>query len=85
MTPRTYTIPAKLVKAGKAVLAVRVSDFGGEARGYNAAGIHGDLSQAKRMSVLKRFRKGKLDILVATDVAARGDRKSTRLNSSHQD
>lgn len=30
MTPRTYTIPAKLVKAGKAVLAVRVSDFGGE-------------------------------------------------------
>ena len=35
MTPRTYTIPAKLVKAGKAVLAVRVSDFGGE------GGIHG--------------------------------------------
>lgn len=42
------------------------------ARGYNAAGIHGDLSQAKRMSVLKRFKNGKLDILVATDVAARG-------------
>lgn len=35
MTPRTYTIPAKLVKAGKAVLVVRVSDFGGE------GGIHG--------------------------------------------
>lgn len=43
-----------------------------QARGYNAAGIHGDLSQARRMSVLKRFRAGKLDILVATDVAARG-------------
>ncbi|MDF7672590.1 DEAD/DEAH box helicase [Lactobacillus sp. ESL0701] len=43
-----------------------------QARGYNAAGIHGDLSQARRMSVLKRFRSGKLDILVATDVAARG-------------
>ncbi|TSO25795.1 DEAD/DEAH box helicase [Lactobacillus sp. LL6] len=43
-----------------------------QARGYNAAGIHGDLSQARRMSVLKRFREGKLDILVATDVAARG-------------
>ncbi|KRL62559.1 DEAD/DEAH box helicase [Lactobacillus psittaci] len=42
------------------------------ARGYNAAGIHGDLSQAKRMSVLRRFKEGKLDILVATDVAARG-------------
>ncbi|MCX8723365.1 DEAD/DEAH box helicase [Lactobacillus sp. B4005] len=43
-----------------------------QARGYNAAGIHGDLSQARRISVLKRFRSGKLDILVATDVAARG-------------
>lgn len=43
-----------------------------QARGYNAAGIHGDLSQTRRMNVLKRFREGKLDILVATDVAARG-------------
>ena len=43
-----------------------------QARGYNAAGIHGDLSQSRRMTVLKRFREGKLDILVATDVAARG-------------
>lgn len=43
-----------------------------EARGYNAAGIHGDLSQQRRMSILKRFKEGKLDILVATDVAARG-------------
>ncbi len=39
MTPRTYTIPAKLVKAGKAVLAVRVSDFGGE------GGIHGKVEE----------------------------------------
>lgn len=43
-----------------------------QARGYNAAGIHGDLSQTRRMNVLKRFKSGKLDILVATDVAARG-------------
>lgn len=43
-----------------------------EARGYNAAGIHGDLSQQRRMSILKRFKEGSLDILVATDVAARG-------------
>lgn len=43
-----------------------------QARGYNAAGIHGDLSQSRRMAVLKRFREGQLDILVATDVAARG-------------
>lgn len=43
-----------------------------EARGYKAEGIHGDLSQQKRMSVLRSFKAGKLDILVATDVAARG-------------
>lgn len=42
------------------------------ARGYNAAGIHGDLSQQQRSAVLKKFRDGDLDILVATDVAARG-------------
>ncbi|KAF9404588.1 hypothetical protein HW555_014261 [Spodoptera exigua] len=43
-----------------------------EARGYKAEGIHGDLSQQKRMSVLRSFKNGNLDILVATDVAARG-------------
>lgn len=41
-------------------------------RGYNADGIHGDLSQAQRMKVLKSFKEGDIDILVATDVAARG-------------
>lgn len=43
-----------------------------EARGYKAEGIHGDLTQQKRMSVLRSFKEGRLDILVATDVAARG-------------
>ncbi|MGY3723912.1 ATP-dependent RNA helicase DeaD [Granulicatella balaenopterae] len=43
-----------------------------EMRGYRAEGIHGDLSQQKRMSVLRNFKNNKLDILVATDVAARG-------------
>lgn len=43
-----------------------------EARGFRAEGIHGDLTQQKRMSVLKAFKRGDLDILVATDVAARG-------------
>lgn len=43
-----------------------------EARGYNAAGIHGDLTQQRRMAIMNKFKAGKLDILVATDVAARG-------------
>lgn len=42
------------------------------ARGYNAAGIHGDLSQEKRTKIMRKFKNGQLDILVATDVAARG-------------
>lgn len=41
-------------------------------RGYVAEGIHGDLTQAKRDSVMRNFKNGRTDILVATDVAARG-------------
>ncbi|SIT89572.1 DEAD/DEAH box helicase [Edaphobacillus lindanitolerans] len=41
-------------------------------RGYLAEGIHGDLTQAKRLSVLRQFKENKIDVLVATDVAARG-------------
>lgn len=40
--------------------------------GYNAAPIHGDLDQSKRMEVLQGFRDGTLRILCASDVAARG-------------
>ena len=41
-------------------------------RGYLSDELHGDLSQAKREQVMKRFRKARLQLLVATDVAARG-------------
>ncbi|MDF2684735.1 MAG: ATP-dependent helicase [Brevibacillus sp.] len=41
-------------------------------RGYGAEGIHGDLNQAKRDSVLRKFKEGTIEVLVATDVAARG-------------
>ena len=41
-------------------------------RGYFAAGLHGDLKQAQRDRVMQGFRSGKTEILVATDVAARG-------------
>ena len=42
------------------------------ARGYQANGLHGDISQAGRERVLRRFRDGRTEVLVATDVAARG-------------
>ena len=41
-------------------------------RGYFAAGLHGDMKQEQRDRVMEGFRSGKTDILVATDVAARG-------------
>ncbi|MCM3280717.1 MULTISPECIES: DEAD/DEAH box helicase [Exiguobacterium] len=41
-------------------------------RGYTADGLHGDLTQSKRDQVIRRFKNGTIDILVATDVAARG-------------
>jgi ATP-dependent RNA helicase DeaD len=42
------------------------------AEGYQADRLHGDMSQAMRERVMRRFRDGKLEFLVATDVAARG-------------
>ena len=43
-----------------------------QGRGYFAEGLHGDMKQSQRDRVMNNFRKGKTDILVATDVAARG-------------
>lgn len=43
-----------------------------QGRGYFADGLHGDLKQVQRDRVMSKFRKGAVDILVATDVAARG-------------
>jgi superfamily II DNA/RNA helicase len=51
--------------------AAKVSDELTE-RGFAAAAIHGDLGQGAREQALRAFRNGKVDVLVATDVAARG-------------
>ena len=51
--------------------AAKVADELGE-RGFAAAAIHGDLGQGAREQALRAFRNGKVDVLVATDVAARG-------------
>jgi ATP-dependent RNA helicase DeaD len=41
-------------------------------RGYSAEGIHGDIPQSKRDQVIRRFKEQSIEIMVATDVAARG-------------
>lgn len=41
-------------------------------RGYSAEALHGDLTQTRRDQVMRRFKQNRVDILVATDVAARG-------------
>ena len=43
-----------------------------QARGFNARGLHGDMEMRERMEVIKGFRGKEIEILVATDVAARG-------------
>ena len=42
------------------------------AKGYLAEGLHGDITQSKRLEILRKFKNNSLQILVATDVAARG-------------
>jgi superfamily II DNA/RNA helicase len=51
--------------------AQKVSDELGE-RGFKVGAVHGDLNQSAREKALKAFRTGDIDVLVATDVAARG-------------
>src|SRR6185295_11757476 len=54
-------------KNGAAELAERL-----QGRGYAAEAMHGDMNQAQRESVIRRLRTGQVEIVVATDVAARG-------------
>lgn len=43
-----------------------------QSRGYSSEALHGDLNQVQRDRVMSKFRKGIIDVLIATDVAARG-------------
>jgi len=65
--------------AGEAILIfartkLRVAELAErlQARGYAVEPMHGDLNQAQRESVLRRLRAGQVEIVIATDVAARG-------------
>ena len=64
---RGLTIIFSRTKRTAAKVADELTD-----RGFAAASIHGDLGQGAREQALRAFRNGKVDILVATDVAARG-------------
>ncbi|MDW7669759.1 MAG: DEAD/DEAH box helicase [Bacillota bacterium] len=52
----------------------KVDELAGQmqSRGYSAEGLHGDMRQTTRTRVMNAFRKGIIDVLIATDVAARG-------------
>jgi len=67
MNPNIYAIIFCRTKAETQEVADKLGQDG-----YNADALHGDLSQAQRDYVMGRFRKGQLQMLVATDVAARG-------------
>ena len=43
-----------------------------DSQGYKAEELHGDLTQSQRLSVMKAFRRNRINLLVATDIAARG-------------
>lgn len=76
--------------SGEAVLIFHRTKLGAanltdklQARGYAAEAMHGDMSQAQREAVVKKLRSGAVEIVVATDVAARGldvERISTVVN-----
>ncbi len=66
-TPGEGVLVFTRTKTAAAELAERLN-----ARGYAAEALHGDLNQAQRENVIRRLRSGQLDLVTATDVAARG-------------
>jgi superfamily II DNA/RNA helicase len=64
---RGKTVIFTRTKRAAAKLVEELSD-----RGFNAAAVHGDMSQEARERSMSNFRAGKRDVLIATDVAARG-------------
>ena len=65
--PEFYGIVFSRTKVGVDELVNRLTE-----RGYAAEGLHGDVSQGQREKILRKFKKKLANILVATDVAARG-------------
>ena len=67
LEPAEAVLIFRRTKTGSAELAEKL-----EGRGFAAVAMHGDMSQPLRESVIRRLRAGQVEIVVATDVAARG-------------
>lgn len=67
LQPGEAVLIFRRTKTGVAQLAEKL-----EARGFAAAAMHGNMNQSARETVIRRLRSGKAEIVVATDVAARG-------------
>ncbi|HET8774755.1 MAG TPA: helicase-related protein, partial [Thermoanaerobaculia bacterium] len=67
LEPAEAVLIFRRTKTGSADLAEKL-----EARGFAAVAMHGDMSQPLREAVIRRLRAGQVEIVVATDVAARG-------------
>jgi ATP-dependent RNA helicase DeaD len=67
LEPNEAVLIFRRTKTGAAELAERL-----EGRGFSAVAMHGDMNQAMRENVIRRLRAGQIEIVVATDVAARG-------------
>jgi len=67
LEPGTAVLVFRRTRTGAAELAERL-----EARGFPAVAMHGDMNQSLRESVIRRLKSGQVEIVVATDVAARG-------------
>ena len=67
LEPAEAVLIFRRTKTGSAELAEKL-----EGRGFAAAAMHGDMSQPLREAVIRRLRAGQVEIVVATDVAARG-------------
>ncbi|HEX8617007.1 MAG TPA: DEAD/DEAH box helicase [Thermoanaerobaculia bacterium] len=67
LEPAEAVLIFRRTKNGSAELAEKL-----EGRGFSAVAMHGDMSQPLRESVIRRLRAGQVEIVVATDVAARG-------------
>ena len=70
MEPEFYGIVFSRTRTGADEIVAKLLE-----RGYAAEVLHGDISQAQREKILGKFKKKQVNILVATDVAARGHRR----------